>query len=246
MRIALLADIHANREAFDAVLMRLRDCRIDRIALLGDIVGYGADPVYCTEKAAQLVESGAIAVIGNHDAAIDGSAEDMNSMARAAISWTRDQLGAPHRAFLRQLPDTQRDGDLLLVHASARAPRGWEYITDALVAERSIRATDARISIVGHVHAPHLWRLNWAGVATGHVPTAGVEIPLAASQSWLAVMGAVGQPRDGKPAAAFGILDRKARTLTFERVPYDHYAASRRVREVGLPTPLAERLLKAR
>lgn len=246
MRIALLADIHANKEAFDAVLARVKQCRIDQIALLGDIVGYGPDPVYCAERAAGLVEAGAVAIMGNHDDAIDGSCDDMNSNARAALEWTRQQLGQAHRAFLRNLPLTHRDADLLLVHASARAPRGWDYVTDSMIAERSIRATDARISIVGHVHSPHLWRLNTAGVATGHAPVSGVEIPLASSQTWLAVMGAVGQPRDGKTAAAFGILDRKARTLTFERVPYDHFTTSRKVREAGLPASLSERLLKAR
>lgn len=246
MRIALLADIHANREALDAVLARLAGLRVDRIALLGDIVGYGPDPEYCAERAARLVEDGAFAVLGNHDLAVLQDSLDMNATARAAIEWTRGRLGEAHRAFLKGLPDTCREGDVLLVHASARAPRAWEYITDADSAERSIRATDARVTIVGHLHVPRLWRLTSAGVATGHVPVAGLEMPLAASQSWLAVMGAVGQPRDGSPAAAFAILDRKARTLTYERVTYDYFAAARKVREAGLPARLAERLVSGR
>lgn len=246
MRIALLADIHANREAFDAVLAAITAQRIDRIALLGDIVGYGADPVYCVEQAQALVAQGALAVIGNHDAAIEGSIDDMNAMARHSAQWTRERLGKAHRAFLRALPDTCREDDLLLVHACARTPRDWDYITGAAAAERSIRAANARITIVGHVHSPHLWRVAGQGAASGRVPDTGVDIELTADQHWLAVMGAVGQPRDGSTAAAYGILDTAAATLTFMRVPYDHARASRKVREAGLPAALADRLLRGR
>lgn len=246
MRIALLADIHANREAFEAVLKQIGKIGVDRLCLLGDIVGYGPDPDFCAERAAELVEEGALAVVGNHDAAIDGDASDMNSRARAAIEWTRTRLGPAHRGFLNSLPEAIREGDALFVHASARAPRAWEYITGPVEAERSIRATEARITIVGHVHSPNLWRLNTAGVATGHVPVTGVEIPLARSQNWLAVMGAVGQPRDGNPAAAFGILDTAKSTLVFERVAYDHFAPARKIRAAGLPDELAARLQRGR
>lgn len=246
MRIALLADIHANREAFEAVLARLDKARVDRIVLLGDLVGYGPDPEFCTEKAMELVDAGALAVIGNHDAAIGGDSSDMNTIARQAIDWSRQRLGNAHRQFLASLPETQRLGDTLLVHASARAPRAWEYVTGPSEAERSLRATDARLTVVGHVHRPQLWRLTGLGVAIGHEPITGFEIPLATSFTWLAVMGAVGQPRDGNCAAAFGILDQKKRTLAFERVSYDHFATCRKVREAGLPEALATRLLRGR
>lgn len=246
MRIALLADIHANREAFEAVLARLQWLKIDRIVLLGDIVGYGPDPAFCVETAAELVAGGAVAIVGNHDAAIDGDADDMNAVARQAIEWTRTKLDTAHRSFLAGLPETETEGDTLFVHASARAPRAWEYITGPVQAERSLRATPARVTIVGHVHAPHLWRLTTAGVATGHAPVSGIDIPLVRSQVWLAVMGAVGQPRDGNCAAAFGVLDTARSTLTYERIAYDHFATCRKVREAGLPEALANRLLRGR
>jgi diadenosine tetraphosphatase ApaH/serine/threonine PP2A family protein phosphatase len=246
MRIALLADIHANREAFEAVLARLESCDIDRIALLGDLVGYGPDPAFCVEKAARLIEKGALAVLGNHDAAIADGAADMNAIAREAIDWTREQLDDQHKAVLAALPESQSEGDALFVHATARNPLAWEYVTGPQQAERSLRATSARITLVGHVHAPHLWRLTSAGTATGHIPMVGVEVPLAASQVWLGVMGAVGQPRDGKNAAAFGILDLARRTLTFERQPYDYFTTCRKVRDAGLPEALAARLTRGR
>jgi diadenosine tetraphosphatase ApaH/serine/threonine PP2A family protein phosphatase len=246
MRLAILSDIHANREAMDAVLSRLAAQRIDRIVLLGDIVGYGADPAYCLERAEALLDDGAIGILGNHDAAVTGPLDDLNSAARAAIEWTRRQLSPQHLTVLGRLAASHRETDLMLVHASARAPLAWTYIVDADAAERCLRATDARITIVGHVHVPALWRLISVGTATRHQPHSGQEIPLSASQNWLAVMGSVGQPRDGVTAAAYGILDTRARSVTFARVPYDHFEAARKIRQAGLPSSLAERLLQGR
>lgn len=247
MRIALLADIHANREALDAVLIAVGAKNVDRMAFLGDIVGYGPDPAYCTERVARLVSDGAIAILGNHDAAIDSAGdEDMNRLAREAIQWTRTRLDPSQRAFLAGLPMAFREDDLLLIHASANHPREWHYVTDERSAEFCIRAAVSKITIVGHTHSPKLWRLTTLGTATGHVPAAGMEMPLAKSQLWLAVMGAVGQPRDGNPAACFGVIDTVKNTLTYERVDYDHYTTARKVREAGLPPPLSERLLRAR
>jgi diadenosine tetraphosphatase ApaH/serine/threonine PP2A family protein phosphatase len=247
MRIALLADIHANREALDAVLFAVNARGVDRIAVLGDIVGYGPDPAYCTERVASLVSDGAIAIMGNHDAAIDGTGdEDMNRIAREAIRWTRTRLDSAHRSFLANLPMAHREDDLLLIHASANHPRQWEYVTDETTAERCIRAAVSKVTVVGHTHEPCLWRLTTRGTATGHAPTTGMEMPLARSQLWLAVMGAVGQPRDGNTAACFGTIDTAKNALTYERVDYDHYTTARKVREAGLPTALSERLLRAR
>lgn len=247
MRTALLADIHANREALDAVLIAVGARGVDRIAFLGDIVGYGPDPAYCTERVARLVSDGAVAIMGNHDAAIDSDGdEDMNRIAREAIRWTRTRLDPNHRSFLVNLPMAHREDDLLLIHASANHPRQWEYVTDETTAERCIRAAVSKITVVGHTHSPRLWRLTSQGTATSHTPASGMEMPLARSQLWLAVMGAVGQPRDGNAAACFGIVDTAKNTLLYERVDYDHYTTARKVREAGLPTALSERLLRAR
>lgn len=246
MRIALIADIHANREAFEAVLARLPSLGIDRVALLGDIVGYGPDPEFCADRAAMLVEAGGLAVIGNHDAALSGSASDMNSIARAAIEWTARRLDAAQIAMLTALPETIDIGAAHLVHASARAPRAWDYVTGPIEAERCLRASPGQITLVGHVHVPHLWRLTSAGTATGHAPISGVEIPLAASQIWLGVIGSTGQPRDGNNAAAFGVLDLARRTLRYERATYDYTRTMRKIRMAGLPEPLAARLQAGR
>ena len=242
MRIAILADIHANREALDAVLERIGELCVDRVVLLGDIIGYGPDPEYCVQKALELVEAGALAVKGNHDAAIGTSTSSMNGVANEAIDWTRPRLSNSERRFLAELPYIEEFDGVLFTHASARSPKNWEYISGGPQAERSLRATTHRLTVVGHVHVPHVWRLNTSGIACAHVPSTGVAIPLAHSQKWLAVMGSVGQPRDHNPSAAFGLLELPSRTLTYERVAYDQSATIAKIMEAGLPELLALRL----
>lgn len=244
MRYGVISDIHANREGFEAALAALDRHGYDQLILLGDIVGYGADPEFAVEKAAALMESGAVGILGNHDAAIEGPDEDMNRVAREAIRWTRTRLGEPHRAVLRQLALQHQAEGTHFVHASPSHPTEWPYVTDDRQAERGLRAARERITLVGHVHKAHLWRLTSQGTATGHVPHPNIAIPLAVSQNWLAVVGSAGQARDGRPGASYALLDTTARMLTFGRVDYDHYAAARKVREAGLPAPLAERLLR--
>ena len=104
--IALFADIHANRQAFSACLEQARAQGAQRIVLLGDYVGYGADPEWTVTTVMELVDKGAVAVLGNHDSAIGNPREQMNLEARIAIEWTRGELSAAQRQFLAGLPLT--------------------------------------------------------------------------------------------------------------------------------------------
>jgi len=127
MLIAILTDIHGNREALSACLAHARLISVDRLIFLGDYVGYGADPAWVVDQVRGLVDKGAVALLGNHDAAIDGSDEDMNSVAREAIRWTRNQLGSEQRRFLADLPLLQilsRQGDAVKMVPSKRDGNG--------------------------------------------------------------------------------------------------------------------------
>ncbi|WP_342361542.1 metallophosphoesterase family protein [Terrarubrum flagellatum] len=244
MRLALLSDIHANREGLDACLADARRRGYDRLAFLGDIVGYGADPAAAIETVRAEVGKGAIALLGNHDAAIDGDDSNLNRVARAALAWQRTQLSAEQRAFLRELPLTAELDDVTMVHATACAPRGWEYVLDNDSAERCIRASEGRVTFCGHVHAPALWLLAHNGTAQPHRPAIGLATPLSAPRRWLAVIGSVGQPRDHSPAAGYAIFDTELSEITFLRVPYDCEAAARKILAAGLPENLALRLMQ--
>lgn len=247
MRIAILSDIHGNLEAFRACLDNARARAAERIVLLGDLVGYGADPAAVLDLAMEEVARGALALLGNHDeAAIQDGGTGMNEMATAAILWTRGRLSAAHRTFIAGLPLTIEEEGRLYVHAEASAPSRWRYVTDAEAARRSMAATDAHTTFCGHVHRPALYSLGDTGKLTGFGPIAGAPVPLGRGRSWLAVLGAVGQPRDGDPAACYLMIDTLPLQATWLRVPYDVATAAGKIRAAGLPTGLAERLFLGR
>jgi diadenosine tetraphosphatase ApaH/serine/threonine PP2A family protein phosphatase len=242
MLIALFADIHGNREALTACLADAERAGAERYVFLGDLVGYGADPVWVVDRVADMVEAGAVAVLGNHDAAALSPRESMNAVAAAAIAWTRTRLNAAHRAFLAQLRLTVDDGDRLYVHASASAPDTWIYVMSAREAFQSFRATPHRLTFCGHTHFPALFNESVRTLPQHHVPVDGSPIPLLGQRRWLAVLGAVGQPRDKNPAACYGLFDAESSRLTYLRVPYDVELAARKIRKAGLPEFLAARL----
>lgn len=244
MKLALLADIHSNIEALNACLAHAQQRGAERYAFIGDLVGYNADPVAVVDRIAAMVrEQGAVAVLGNHDeGAVAGTSASMNEAAVRAIEWTHAQLSPKHIDFLAGLPLTQRDDDMLFVHASAAAPERWPYIFDGMRAAASIQTGKAVYVFSGHVHEQVLYYLGRDGRPQAFTPASGVPIPVARHRQWLAIVGSCGQPRDGNPAASYALLDRAKDMLTFFRVPYDHAAAARKVRRSGLPEALARRL----
>jgi diadenosine tetraphosphatase ApaH/serine/threonine PP2A family protein phosphatase len=185
-------------------------------------------------------------LLGNHDEAIGGSAFAMNDYARAAIEWTRTRLDVEQRRFLAGLPRTHRDGDVLYVHSEASDPRAWHYITSAADADRSLDATDAQITFCGHVHRPQLYNVAPGKSATLFTPNSSTPVPLLSSRRWLAVLGAVGQPRDDNPCAAYAMFDDMRRTVTYWRVPYDIERAAQKIKNARLPAMLAARLFIGR
>jgi diadenosine tetraphosphatase ApaH/serine/threonine PP2A family protein phosphatase len=244
--IALIADVHANRQAFAACLKQARELGAEHIVLLGDYVGYGADPEWAVRTVMELVSQGAVALIGNHDSAVGDRGERMSRDAQTAIEWTRGQLGAVEREFLGRLPLTFREGERLYVHSEASAPKRWLYVTSPEDAYRSMAATDARVTFCGHVHEPAMYSLSVVEKMTAFRPVTGVAVPLLARHRWLVVLGSAGQPRDGNPAASFAMLDTSRQEITFRRAAYDVEAAAAAIRANGLPVSLAERLVEGR
>lgn len=243
VRIALLSDIHANLEALEACLEHAANgARAERLVFLGDLVGYGADPGPVVERVRALAEAGAVALMGNHDEAAVRGAENFTRDAGVAIRWTAERLSDAQKSFLAALPMEVQEEDRLYVHADAANPAAWRYVETAEDARRSLEATRSRLTFCGHTHVPALFALTATGKLAGHRPPADTPMPLLAPRQWLAVLGAVGQPRDGSPAACYGLLDAEAAELTWHRVPYDVAEAARKIRAAGLPDRLAARL----
>ncbi len=242
MKIALLADIHANLEALEACLASAQAKGFDRIVFLGDIVGYGADPGACVDIVRAECAKGGKAVVGNHDQAIKRTKFQLNDAAATAAQWTASVLNAEQTAFLGSLPISITEDDRLYVHASARASATFPYVRGLGEAAESLVATTARLTVCGHVHQPALYNMSGTGKVMGFIPAVESGIPMSSMRRWLAVMGAVGQPRDGNPAAAYGLLDLEMNEISFIRVPYDVETAAAKIRRAGLPDILWKRL----
>lgn len=243
MKIALLADLHANLEALSACLAHAEAAGTGHWVFLGDLVGYGADPQAVLDIVRAYVDTGAVAILGNHDEAVFRDIRyDPSAAARRSAEWTRAQLGAEYRDFLAELPMTVREHDRLYVHASAADPEQWSYIVDPQHAASSLRAAAATYVFSGHVHGSALYYFGADGHPQAFVPAPGAVVPVPARRQWLAIAGSCGQPRDGQPLASYALLDTEREELCFYRLPYDHYTAAAKVRAAGLPEDLALRL----
>lgn len=246
MLCALMSDIHGNREAFEACLQHAETRNIGRYVFLGDYVGYGADPEWVVNKVMSFVDGGAIAVVGNHDRAISDHSISMNRNAELAIEWTRTQLSNRSTKFLDLLPMTIEESAYLYVHGDASAPARFNYVTDSDTARRSLHANHAHVTFCGHVHMPAIYALSSLEKLISFQPIPNVAIPILKQRRWLAVVGSVGQPRDGHTAASYSTFDDQTSEITYHRVPYDIETAASKIRTAGLPHNLADRLFRGR
>lgn len=243
MKIALLADVHANLEALSACLAHAEAAGAEHWVFLGDLVGYGADPQAVLDIVMAYVDTGAVAILGNHDEAVFRDIRyEPSTAARSSAEWTRSRLAPVYREFLADLPMTVQEDDRLYVHASAADPEQWSYIGLPMQASRSMQAAGLPYVFSGHVHEPTLFFFGADGHPQAFAPAPGAVVPVSARRQWLAIVGSCGQARDGQPLATYAMMDTELEELTFQRLPYDHFTAARKVRQAGLPEELALRL----
>jgi putative phosphoesterase len=229
MRLAIISDIHANLEALTRALEVIDTERADEIVCLGDIVGYGANPNECLD----LVRSRCSTILlGNHDsAAIDLSVANQFTLnAQLSAIWTFGTLRDENKAFLKSLPHTRAQGDVLLAHASPYEPEEWHYVISEFDSREAFRSFTERICFIGHSHIPVIF--------SEHGKVAAVT----PSGRFVVNVGSVGQPRDGNPALSFGIFDNERWAYRNVRAEYNVDAAAAKIRKAGLPRSLSERL----
>lgn len=246
MKLALLSDIHANLQALEACLEHAKHHGATQYALLGDLVGYGGDPAPVMDSIMRLAHGGALVIQGNHDEMALNPPISKKHLGEATADWTHAQLTSEHRQFLAALPLTLRFEACMLVHASADAPKEWRYVDDERSARASLNAAtvDPHVRYVfgGHVHHQTLYYKGGGQGLMAFQPTPGIPIPVPNNRQWIATVGSVGQPRDGKPLAMYAMFDLAQSRLTFHRVSYDHATAADAVRRAGLPEYFAKRL----
>ena len=238
MRTAVISDLHSNLEALDAVLSRVDELRCERLYVLGDIVGYGADPNGVIER---LAARGAVSICGNHDLAVTGAFDVawFNEAAAAAVEWTAANLDADAQAYLDALSPMDDRGEALLVHGSVRDPVA-EYLVSVEAARQSFALGDFRLGFFGHTHLPTIFTCAPDGSVRGGILPVDEAVPLEPGVRYLLNPGSVGQPRDQDPRAAFLVWENGA--AVSHRVSYDVASAQRKIRDAGLPGWLADRL----
>ena len=234
--------MHGNLEALTAVLGDAAGAGARAVLSLGDVVGYGADPVACVE---QVGESAVAAVAGNHEHGALGltSTDWFSPFAKAAVLWTRGRLDQDHSRYLGNLPLKTTIEEATLVHASPHQPEEWDYLVSADDGFEVFGDFQTRLCFVGHSHRPDVWSLGSSGPDyMSHLSRRSATMHLEDGRRYIINVGSVGQPRDRDPRAAYAIWDRDARTVTIRRVEYDHRRAAEKILAAGLPRPLADRL----
>jgi predicted phosphodiesterase len=234
MRYAVLADVHGNLAALQAVLGKLERDSIDSYLVAGDLVGYGPHPNECVEAVAGL---GAVCVAGNHDLMALGQLSDERCipLGRTAIRWTRGVLDPAARAYLERLPLRAETPDGVVVsHGSLDDPE--RYTTNAEqalseLAQLERERPESTILVLGHTHRPLA-----VGQRAGRQRVGGrhSSVRLGGAERYLVNAGAVGQSRELRARARYAVLDLTAGTVEFHAIAYDTAACRRALREAGL------------
>jgi diadenosine tetraphosphatase ApaH/serine/threonine PP2A family protein phosphatase len=262
MKSAVLADIHGNLAALEAVLKDIqKQGEVDQYWSLGDILDYGPEPQKCLERMRQTATLG---IVGNHEYAVAGKMDlsGFQSAVTPVTRWTKEQLDADDIHYVAGLPLTISNGDFTLAHGSPRDPI-WEYILSEEEARRNLSYFQTRYCLVGHTHVPLCFEMPDDGLEGQNRDNQEFH-PVSHSlwdqliyenrcresvvqltdERFIINPGSVGQPRDNDPRAAYAIYDSAGNTLEFRRVEYDIRATQRRMVELKLPDWLIERLAK--
>jgi len=239
MKVAVISDIHGNRQAFEAVLNAVAESEATELWCLGDLVGYGADPDACVEL---IRDHAAVCLAGNHDLAVTGEIpmHEFSRGASLAAQWTREVMSEDNLDFLSSLRPQGEEGMVGLYHASPRDPV-WEYVLSALLAELCLDRQSQRVCLIGHSHVALSFVREEGLLATGEPRRAGTELDISGGE-WLLNPGSVGQPRDGDRRASWLMLDLEGLSASFMRTEYDVAGAAAAIRAARLPDSLAERL----
>jgi predicted phosphodiesterase len=236
MKYAIIADIHSNLEAFQVVLQDIEKQKCTHVACLGDVVGYNANPKECLDTVRAM---NIPCVKGNHDefCSSDTPMEGFSPHAAEAGNWTRGKLTEDDRKWLRELKFLRLVSNFTIVHATLDAPQRWGYVFDKLAAAASFTYQNTPICFFGHTHVPVAFIRD--SVVRGDSYS---KFRVQPGRKYFINVGAVGQPRDNNPKAAYVIYDMDEGSIELRRLEYDIAAAQKKILEAGLPARLAERL----
>jgi predicted phosphodiesterase len=242
MRLALISDIHGNLEALTAVLEDVEKQSVDKIHCLGDVVGYGSDPVACLKLVIQNCD---IRLMGNHEYVVLGleSMEFYTYVAQTAAEWTRKQLSDYEFSLISDFEMERTVDDLHLVHASPFKPEQWHYILSPEEAALAFEHLKENICFHGHSHIPLVFSEVPDSQPRQKIGHSFIPSP---ENRYLINIGSVGQPRDNDPRACYVTFDAVEREVTYHRVEYDIKSAQKKMAQAQLPEMLISRLSSGR
>lgn len=229
MRYAIVSDIHANWQAWQAVKDDIRARQADALFCLGDVIGYGPRPA---EVLADVRKHCDEILMGNHEAAASGLMDDevFTDESRASLAWTRKKLGGEQVRWCRHLPYEVMGDDVVFAHAETPAPREFGYVEETEDAAACFECNCADFIFLGHTHVPALFLKTQDG---NIVRTKGTTFQPAPGARVIVNVGSVGIPRDGTSDASYCLFEPERRFITFCRVSFDCEALRRDIEASG-------------
>jgi diadenosine tetraphosphatase ApaH/serine/threonine PP2A family protein phosphatase len=236
LKYAIISDVHANLEAVNTCFQEIERLKADRVICLGDLVDYCAQP---NEVISIIKNNCDVVILGNHDEAQykHSISERFREFAKISSVHTRGVIESAHLEYIKTLPLTFSENNLLFVHASPFEPSAYSYVLDEEAASVNFKAFTERICFIGHSHRPVIFENSDTGIK---ILTDG---KLNKSNRYIINVGSVGQPRDGNNKLSFGLFDTDEFIYSNIRVDYDRVSASIKIYKEGLPVLLAQRIL---
>ena len=241
MLYGLISDVHGNIDALEVVLAHLKSLKVDKIAFMGDAVGYGANPNEVCDRIREVAD---FAVLGNHDAAVSGRMgyEDYYDAAREALDWCVEELTDENMDWLKGLPYTMKEGHVEFCHGAPVQPEMFDYLFSADQAMGVLRGSFdslSEVTFIGHSHLTISFEVQGNSV----LPVIEKQLLCRETMKYVITVGSVGQPRDRDPRTCCGTYDTETRQFAYHRLEYDILSQRRKILEAGLATVFGDRLM---
>jgi diadenosine tetraphosphatase ApaH/serine/threonine PP2A family protein phosphatase len=244
VKYLIFSDVHGNLEALNVVLEQIESYKPDRVICLGDIIGYGPNPNECIR---QVYQTAHMTIMGNHDHAVLGLTDIsyFNQYAKTAVLWTRQVLTEENYKILQAYPFRLSEKNILFVHSTPIHPERWDYIFNPLEGHYYLQHLEEQVCFIGHSHQPLFFEKDQDGQISFDRKFT-FSLPVREGCKYIVNVGSVGQPRDGNPDISYGIYDTEAQIIEIKRLPYDIAITQNKMKEIGLPPFLIDRLAYGR
>lgn len=242
MRIAVIADIHGNFDALQAVLQDCTREKVEKIFSLGDNIGYGPEPGKVIQT---LIEQKVISILGNHEYALidPGYMSRLNPSAQKSLEVNLALMSQRDKEYSSGLTPFLIQHDALLVHGCPpKSTTAYLFDPGPHLLAKVFGSFAEKIGFYGHTHVFELFEYDGTGGKRKDLVMGNYL--LAPENRYLINPGSVGQPRDNiNNKAKYLLWDLDKGTVSFKAVAYDIKATAAKIKALGLPDFNWQRLL---